>query len=94
MLYCIYVKGVHCTLGIFYFIINKTNIYLSQGQYSPSYIACPEVHTWVPIEKCRPKMDAARYCRLEDDLTVGGWRECLQIMISDYNTCILMFYVL
>ncbi|XP_041354990.1 arginyl-tRNA--protein transferase 1-like isoform X2 [Gigantopelta aegis] len=41
-----------------------------KGQYSPSYIACPEVHTWVPIEKCRPKLDAARYCRLEEDPTI------------------------
>ncbi|XP_067676603.1 arginyl-tRNA--protein transferase 1-like isoform X1 [Haliotis asinina] len=38
-----------------------------KGQYFPSYLACPEVYTWVPIDKCRPKLDASRYARLEED---------------------------
>lgn len=38
-----------------------------KGQYVPSYISCPESYTWVPIEKCRPKLDASRYSRLAED---------------------------
>ncbi|XP_046549414.1 LOW QUALITY PROTEIN: arginyl-tRNA--protein transferase 1-like [Haliotis rubra] len=38
-----------------------------KGQYFPSYLACPEAYTWVPIDKCRPKLDASHYARLEED---------------------------
>lgn len=38
-----------------------------KGQYYPSYLACPEVYSWVPIERCTPKLDAAPYARLEED---------------------------
>ncbi|XP_046332185.1 arginyl-tRNA--protein transferase 1-like isoform X2 [Haliotis rufescens] len=38
-----------------------------KGQYYPSFLACPEAYTWVSIEKCRPKLDASRYARLEED---------------------------
>ncbi|XP_035685735.1 arginyl-tRNA--protein transferase 1-like [Branchiostoma floridae] len=37
-----------------------------KGNYDPSFLACPEVYSWVPIQKCRPKLDASNYARLED----------------------------
>eukprot|EP00058_Branchiostoma_floridae_P013548 XP_002599036.1 hypothetical protein BRAFLDRAFT_104268 [Branchiostoma floridae] len=37
-----------------------------KGNYDPSFLVCPEVYSWVPIEKCRPKLDASNYARLED----------------------------
>ncbi|KAL8560154.1 hypothetical protein ACOMHN_021649 [Nucella lapillus] len=38
-----------------------------KGQYYPSYLVCPETYSWVPIERCAPKLDAAPYARLEED---------------------------
>ncbi|BFZ09834.1 hypothetical protein BsWGS_12873 [Bradybaena similaris] len=40
-----------------------------KGQYSPSFLACPETYEWVPIEKCRPKLDANIYSRLSESGT-------------------------
>ncbi|XP_076444950.1 arginyl-tRNA--protein transferase 1-like [Babylonia areolata] len=37
-----------------------------KGQYFPSYLVCPEAYTWVPIERCVPKLNAAPYARLDD----------------------------
>ncbi|XP_066285370.1 arginyl-tRNA--protein transferase 1-like isoform X2 [Branchiostoma lanceolatum] len=37
-----------------------------KGNYDPSFLLCPEVYSWVPVEKCRPKLDASNYARLED----------------------------
>lgn len=46
-------------------------ILFSQGQYHPSYLLCPETYIFQPIEKCKPKLDIAKYHRLEEDLTKG-----------------------
>jgi len=40
-----------------------------KGQYHPSYLLCPETYIFQPIEKCKPKLDIAKYQRLEEDLT-------------------------
>lgn len=40
-----------------------------KGQYYPSYLLCPESYRFVPIETCRPKLDASRYARLNDEAT-------------------------
>ena len=37
-----------------------------QGNYAPSYLACPETYNWIPIERCRPKLDLSKYSRLDD----------------------------
>lgn len=37
-----------------------------KGQYSPSYLACPETYSWIPIEKCTPKLDVEKYSRLDE----------------------------
>ncbi|XP_019639338.1 PREDICTED: arginyl-tRNA--protein transferase 1-like [Branchiostoma belcheri] len=37
-----------------------------KGNYDSSFLLCPEVYSWVPVEKCRPKLDASNYARLED----------------------------
>ncbi|XP_078079480.1 arginyl-tRNA--protein transferase 1 isoform X2 [Mustelus asterias] len=38
-----------------------------KGQYHPSVLLCPETYVWVPIEKCRPKLDQSKYSRLNED---------------------------
>ena len=38
-----------------------------KGQYTPSFLACPETYNWVPIEKCKVKLDANKYSRLEEN---------------------------
>uniref|UniRef100_A0A0B7ANR0 Arginyl-tRNA--protein transferase 1 n=2 Tax=Arion vulgaris TaxID=1028688 RepID=A0A0B7ANR0_9EUPU len=37
-----------------------------KGQYQPSYLVCPDTYEWVPIEKCRPKLDVSKYSRLSE----------------------------
>lgn len=39
-----------------------------KGNFAPSYLLCPEVYTWHPIEKCRPKLDISKYHRLNEDI--------------------------
>ena len=50
-----------------------------KGQYYPSYLLCPESYQFIPIENCRPKLDANRYTRLNDEATppedVTTWRD-------------------
>ncbi|KAK2190729.1 hypothetical protein NP493_71g00004 [Ridgeia piscesae] len=43
-----------------------------KGQFSASYLLCPESYTWHPYQKCVPKLDASKYTRfaapdVEDD---------------------------
>lgn len=40
-----------------------------KGQYFPSFLLCPESYCFVPIEVCRPKLDANKYARLNNDVT-------------------------
>lgn len=37
-----------------------------KGQYHPSYLLCPEAYTWIPIDKCIPKLNANKYSRLAE----------------------------
>uniref|UniRef100_A0A3Q3WGF6 Arginyl-tRNA--protein transferase 1 n=1 Tax=Mola mola TaxID=94237 RepID=A0A3Q3WGF6_MOLML len=39
-----------------------------KGQYRPSELLCPETFVWVPIERCTPHLDNARYVRFNQDL--------------------------
>ena len=38
-----------------------------KGHYTPSFLVCPETYRWIPIEKCKEKLNAAKYCRFEED---------------------------
>jgi arginine-tRNA-protein transferase len=40
-----------------------------KGEYYPSVLLCPESYQFIPIETCRPKLDASRYARLNDEAT-------------------------
>lgn len=40
-----------------------------KGEYYPSFLLCPESYQFIPIETCRPKLDASRYARLNDEAT-------------------------
>lgn len=37
-----------------------------KGSYAPSFLLCPERLCWVPLELCRPVLDARKYARLSD----------------------------
>ena len=56
-----------------------------KGQYFPSFLLCPESYQFIPIETCRPKLDANRYARLNDEATppedVTTW----------LNKCLILF---
>ncbi|KAK6170184.1 hypothetical protein SNE40_018639 [Patella caerulea] len=51
------------------FYIHSCHKMRYKGQYTPSFLVCPETYAWVPIEKCRPKLDATKYCKLDDNNT-------------------------
>ncbi|KAI1286108.1 Arginyl-tRNA--protein transferase 1 [Halotydeus destructor] len=38
-----------------------------KGGYFPSYLLCPEVFTWQPVESCVAKLDESKYSRLDED---------------------------
>ncbi|XP_066880607.1 arginyl-tRNA--protein transferase 1 isoform X31 [Kogia breviceps] len=40
---------------------------VSQGQYRPSDLLCPETYVWVPIEQCLPSLENSKYCRFNQD---------------------------
>ncbi len=37
-----------------------------KGGYAPSYLLCTHTNTYVPIDKCRTKLDIAKYSKLAD----------------------------
>ncbi|CAL4098601.1 unnamed protein product, partial [Meganyctiphanes norvegica] len=41
-----------------------------KGQYTPSYLLCPDTYTWQPIEPCIPLLDASKFARLNQDQNV------------------------
>ena len=40
-----------------------------KGAYNPSFLLCPETYDWMPIEIATPKLDKAKYCRLNNNLS-------------------------
>lgn len=38
-----------------------------KGSLVPSFLLCPEVYSWHPIEQCRPLLDLSRYSRFNED---------------------------
>ena len=38
-----------------------------KGQYTPSFLLCTETNTYVPIEKCLPKLDSIKYTKLANE---------------------------
>ena len=68
-----------------------------KAQYLPSEIVCPETLVWIPVEKCLPILDKAKYSRLNDsdaatsqleiDLDNVGVlyrREAMQVIIDTF----------
>ncbi|XP_071375736.1 arginyl-tRNA--protein transferase 1 isoform X3 [Centroberyx affinis] len=45
-----------------------------KGQYQPSDLLCPETYVWVPIERCIPHLESARYARFNQDPDAGDAR--------------------
>lgn len=42
-----------------------------KGQYRPSDLLCPETYTWIPIERCIPRLETSAYARLSEDPHAG-----------------------
>ncbi|KAJ4439160.1 hypothetical protein ANN_15117 [Periplaneta americana] len=38
-----------------------------KASYSPSFLLCPEVYTWHPVNECKIRLDQNKYCRFNDD---------------------------
>ena len=39
-----------------------------KAKMTPSKLLCPETYAWCQIEKCLPKLDVHKYCRLNEDV--------------------------
>lgn len=40
-----------------------------KASYSPSFLLCPEVYTWHPVNECKARLDRSKYCRFNNDLS-------------------------
>lgn len=38
-----------------------------KASYNPSFLLCPEVYTWHPVNECKARLDRNKYCRFNDD---------------------------
>uniref|UniRef100_A0A1B6IE36 Arginyl-tRNA--protein transferase 1 n=1 Tax=Homalodisca liturata TaxID=320908 RepID=A0A1B6IE36_9HEMI len=38
-----------------------------KGAFSPSFLLCPEVYSWHPLESCLPLLERTKYCRFNPD---------------------------
>lgn len=56
-----------------------------KGQYYPSFLLCPESYKFIPIETCRPKLDAGRYARLNDEATPS------EVVATWLDSCLVLF---
>ncbi|KAK8391330.1 hypothetical protein O3P69_017143 [Scylla paramamosain] len=55
-----------------------------KGKYKPSFLLCPETYEWIPIELATPKLDKAKYCRLNDNVSavdVNGLVDINKILV-------------
>ena len=46
--------------------MDNMNFITKKGQYRPSYLLCPESHTWQPIERSLELIEKNKYTRLAD----------------------------
>lgn len=51
-----------------------------KGQYTPSKLLCPASYTWHPIERCRPLLDANKYCMF-DQHTVSPSIDVSEVLV-------------
>lgn len=52
-------------------------------QFKPSYLLCPEVKTWHPIEYALPKLQISKYSRLNQDTNVRDDDETIPINYTE-----------
>jgi len=65
-----------------------------KGQYSPSFLLCPEVYSWHPIDKSKTKLDQSRYHRLEDNPDKeDGNRIDVQYVCVLYNRTAMPYHI-
>ena len=48
------------------FYIHNTQKMKYKGNFSPSFLLCPETYQWQPIERCLVKLDQSKYARFVD----------------------------
>uniref|UniRef100_A0A8C1HZY5 Arginyl-tRNA--protein transferase 1 n=1 Tax=Cyprinus carpio carpio TaxID=630221 RepID=A0A8C1HZY5_CYPCA len=58
-----------------------------KGQYRPSDLLCPETYTWVPIERCIPRLDISAYSRLNENAQAGF----ILVWIADLGRPLVLF---
>uniref|UniRef100_A0A914WND2 Arginyl-tRNA--protein transferase 1 n=1 Tax=Plectus sambesii TaxID=2011161 RepID=A0A914WND2_9BILA len=64
-----------------------------KGRYLPSDLLCPETFTWVPIEKCLPKLAVSKYARFasndiastEDDTNIDQVAVLCNGLVTTYG---------
>lgn len=59
-----------------------------KGKLTPSYLLCPETYTWIPIEKCLPKLEVNKYSRLNEDTKVADQDKCSAADVDDIKVIV------
>ena len=62
---------VYCTIVCFLLYCRY------KGQFTPSYLLCPETYIWTPIEQCVPKLNENKYSRFHADPSQGIYHKRL-----------------
>lgn len=66
-----------------------------KGKLAASDLLCPETYTWIPIEKCIPKLEVSKYSRLNDDLDALDENCCSSQDVDEIKVLVnhtLMYY--
>ncbi|VDM24765.1 unnamed protein product [Hydatigera taeniaeformis] len=59
-----YANFKYYTMGFYIHTISKMKY---KGDYSPSFLSCPETHVWVPVEECRQLLERSKYTRFSKE---------------------------
>ena len=57
-------------------------LFFLQGNYTPSYLVCPETFNWIAIEQSLPKLDLSKYSRLDDSVEGEKYGKMCCLMVS------------
>ena len=59
----------------------------SQAEYEPSELRCELARQWVPISIARPRLDIAKFCALDHDLTPAESESAAAVNVAESAAC-------
>ena len=73
------------------FYIHSCSKMRYKSQYDPSFLLCPETYEWINVSKCVPKLDAAKYSRLDSDTPTTKDSVSQAQEEADLNTVLVLY---